>query len=31
MTFSMPNNLTNWPESGKLYADDNKTVGRLHY
>ena len=26
MTFSMPNNLTNWPESGKLYADDNKTV-----
>ena len=26
MTFSMPNNLTNWPASGKLYADDNKTV-----
>ena len=26
MTFSMPNNLTNWPKSGKLYADDNKTV-----
>ena len=26
MTFSMPNNLTNWSESGKLYADDNKTV-----